>query len=193
MNFQGVLGALQEVHNFEMSDEEISHYVKSELDTVTRLLSEEATSCPGADDVLARLYRDGKYGMAVVSSSALPRVKASIRKTGQDKFFNPDHIYSAASSLKVPTSKPDPAVYLFACEQLGVKASECVAIEDSKSGALAAHRAGIPCIGYVGPYEDPEERDAMVRVLKEEAHVLAIMHHWQEFDGCLSEVEGRTF
>lgn len=43
-------------------------------------------------------------------------------------------------------SKPDPALYLRAAEKIGVPASECLVFEDSRSGVLAARRAGAHAI-----------------------------------------------
>lgn len=46
--------------------------------------------------------------------------------------------------------KPDPAVYVHALEQLGVAASEAVAIEDNADGVAAARAAGLFTIGFPG-------------------------------------------
>lgn len=42
----------------------------------------------------------------------------------------------------IQNSKPDPEIYLRACELLEADAIECYALEDSKNGLLSAHRAG---------------------------------------------------
>jgi len=139
---------------------------------------------------LQSLKKEDKYGLAVVSSSALSRVVASIKKTEMEKFFPADHVFSAATSLPKPTSKPDPAVYLHACKVIGVEPGQCVAIEDSKSGATAAMRAGIPLIGYVGPYleEGKEHQEKIAKMLKEECKATVIMYNWNEFPECLQKV-----
>ncbi|KMU90628.1 hypothetical protein CIHG_08439 [Coccidioides immitis H538.4] len=110
---------------------------------------------------------------AVVSSSALRRVRASIEKVDQDKYFPKDHIFSAATSLEKPTTKPDPAIYLHTLKVLNKEPTECVAIEDSKSGALSAIRAGIPVIAYT-------LLDLGCKV---------VMKDWAEFEKCLAEIE----
>jgi len=158
-NFRGMLKGLQEKHNFKMDDAELEDFVEQELGAVTRKLSQKAVECPGVTDELNKLKEQG-YPMSVVSTSAKSRVVASIEKANIAHFFPPEHVYSAATSMPKPSSKPDPAIYLYAAEQLGVKPAECVTVEDSKSGATAAMRAGIPCIGYVGIYgiEDGKEK-----------------------------------
>lgn len=190
-NFRGMMVSLQKKYNITIPDDELEDYVARELGKVIETLEKKAQPCPGSMEVLAKLYEEKKYGLAVVSSSALPRVQASIKKVGQDKYFPPEHVYSAASSLDKPTSKPDPAIYIHACKEIGKKTGECVAVEDSKSGATAAMRAGIPLIGYVGPYasEGKEKQEAMVKLLKEECGAIYVMHHWNEFEDALKAVE----
>jgi len=189
-NFRGMLLSLAKKHNLVLPPDLLDTYCARELGKVVEALEQRAKPCPGSVDVLRRLYEAKTYGMAVVSSSALPRVKASLVKVGQDGFFPQNHIFSAASSLPKPTSKPDPAVYLFACEQIGVDPKDCVAVEDSKSGATAAMRAGIPLIGYVGSYieEGKDKVDEMARVLTEQCKAITIMYDWKEFDKCLETV-----
>lgn len=180
-NFRGMMKTLEAQYDFTLSDDETESYVRREEDVVIAKLQAKLKPCDGVDDVLRTV--DDKYTLAVVSSSALRRVQASIDKVGQAGYFG-DRVFSAATSIDPPTSKPDPAVYLHAMEVLGVSPSECVAIEDSRSGTLAGSRAGIKVIGYVGPYS-PVERDGMAKVLTE-AGAVAIMQEWKDFHRVLS-------
>lgn len=182
---------LQKKHNFTMKQDELEEYVQAELGKVVEKLMEKAEPCPGAPEELEKLKQKG-YPMAVVSTSAKPRVVASLEKTNLMKYFKNEHVYSAATSLDPPSSKPDPKIYLYACEQLGVKPEECVTVEDSKSGATAAMRANIPCIGYVGIYEIEEgekKMKQMEKVLTEDTKCKVIMYDWKDFDKCLEKVE----
>jgi HAD superfamily hydrolase (TIGR01509 family) len=188
-NFRGMMVNLCKKYDFTLTDSELDEYVDRELGKVVETLEKKAQPCPGVMEQLEGLHTLKNYQLAVVSSSALSRVQASIKKVGMEKYFRPDWVYSAATSLPKPTSKPDPAVYLYAMEQIGVKPEECVAIEDSRSGATAAMRAKIPLIGYVGPY-DEEERVKMVKILTEECGAAAIMYHWSEFPEILKKIDG---
>lgn len=185
-NFRGMLKSLKSKYNFELTDEEMEVYVRREEDVVIGKLKEGLRPCVGVDAVLEKLEKEGKYKMAVVSSSALRRVKVSIEAVGQDKYFGKD-VYSAATSLPKPTSKPDPAIYLWAMEKMGKKAEECVAVEDSKSGTLSATRAGIKTVGYVGPYEDDKKAE-MEKVLKD-AGAVVVMRDWSEFEGLMEKIQ----
>ena len=185
-NFRGVVRGMESKYNFSLSDEERESYVKMEEDRVIATLKEKAQPCLKANEALERVK--GKYGMAVVSSSALRRVEASVKKVDQFKYFPAGHIFSAATSLPKPTTKPDPAIYLFACEKIGVKPEECVAVEDSKSGTLSAVRAKIPTIAYTGSYHDPKKAEDVGKMLVDNG-ALVVMSHWDEFESCLAKIE----
>ncbi|OJJ48294.1 hypothetical protein ASPZODRAFT_1552100 [Penicilliopsis zonata CBS 506.65] len=187
-NFRGMMVSLQAKYKFDMSKEELEEYVKKEEDEVIKKLEAKAQPCIGVTAELEKLKQSGKYAMAVVSSSALRRVLASIRKVGQDKYFEEKHVFSAASSLDKPTSKPDPAIYLHALEVCRRRADEVVAVEDSKSGALSAIRANIPVIGYVGSYNGVDKQMEMAKSLKD-LGAKVIMKDWAEFEQCLQEIE----
>jgi HAD superfamily hydrolase (TIGR01509 family) len=57
----------------------------------------------------------------------------------------------------VTSSKPDPAAYQFALEQLGESADSAVAIEDNVGGVTAAAAAGVKCIAF--PNENTVDGD----------------------------------
>lgn len=186
-NFRSMVSNLRLKYHFDLTPEELDSYVDRELDVIVKRIRAALKPCVGVDAVLEKLAASGKYRLAVVSSSAMPRVRASIEKTNQDRFFPGESVFSAASSLPKPTTKPDPAIYLHSMKALGKTADECVAVEDSRSGTLAGTRAGIKVIGYVGPYEE-EEKPKMEKVLRD-AGAVVIMNHWDEFESCLEKIE----
>jgi HAD superfamily hydrolase (TIGR01509 family) len=188
-NFRGMMTSLQGRYNFSMTPAELDEYVLREEDVVIAKLKEKLVPCVGVEPVLAKLAAEDRYKLAVVSSSALRRVKASIEKVDQDKYFAGD-VFSAATSLPVPTSKPDPAIYLHAMKTLGKTADECIAVEDSKSGTLSGTRAGIKVVGYVGPY--PEDEKAHMEKVLADAGAVVIMKHWSEFDAILAQFAAGT-
>ncbi|KAJ5191223.1 uncharacterized protein N7498_010208 [Penicillium cinerascens] len=186
-NFRGMMISLQAKYKFELDHDELERYVTMEEDKVIAKLEAKAQPCVGACEVLQRLYESKKYDMAVVSSSALRRVRASIKKVDQEKYFAHDMVFSAASSLPKPTSKPDPAIYLHALEYVKKTAAETVAVEDSKSGALSAIRAGIPVIAYVGSYSGDMREEMGKRLM--DLGVKIVMNDWSQFDKCMEFIE----
>ena len=185
-NFRGMLLSLCKKHNLTLKPEELQRYVGAEEDAVIAKINSNPglQPCEGVFPELDWAQQHG-FEMAVVSSSALRRVNASLEKVGMKKYFE-DRVFSAATSLPTPTSKPDPAIYKFAVEKLGKKTEECVAVEDSKSGTLSAVRAGLKVVGYVGCYEG-EERREMEKLLKDNGAGV-VMEHWGEFRSALDTI-----
>lgn len=67
-------------------------------------------------------------------------IKAVVKSQGwEDKIR---HLYTAND---VARGKPAPDVYLYAAQQLGVDAGDCIALEDSPNGARSAVSAGMTC------------------------------------------------
>ncbi|MCF2527088.1 HAD family hydrolase [Yinghuangia soli] len=54
------------------------------------------------------------------------------------------------SSTEVALGKPAPDVFLYAAERMGVAPTECVVVEDSHYGVLAARAAGMRSYAYAG-------------------------------------------
>ncbi|KLT39037.1 HAD-like protein [Cutaneotrichosporon oleaginosum] len=182
-NFRGILASLSADHGLSLPPTDVDVLATAEVETVLALLRTSLLPAPGAAAALARAQPHAT--LAVVSSSAARRVHVSLQTAGLAALFGP-RVYSAASSLPVPSSKPDPAVYLHAMVKLGVPPAECVAVEDSRSGVVAAVRAGIATLGYVGALQ-PAEREAAAEKLSE-AGAAEIMYEWSEFGACLAKM-----
>ncbi|QCR30970.1 HAD family phosphatase [Lysinibacillus sp. SGAir0095] len=80
-----------------------------------------------------------KIGLA--SSSERAWINKFVNLHGIEDYFE---CYCTAETVQ--RVKPDPELYLQALENLGVKPSEAIAIEDSPNGARAAVAAGIPTV-----------------------------------------------
>ena len=84
--------------------------------------------------------------IALASSSSYEIINTVLEKFGLMKEF--EEIYSAQEE---EYGKPHPAVYISAAKRLNVAPVECLAIEDSFNGVLAAKAAKMKCIAI--PYE----------------------------------------
>ena len=60
----------------------------------------------------------------------------------------------------VARGKPDPEPYLKGAQGLGMKAADCVVIEDAPAGIRAAHGAGMRVISMPSTYPVEELREA---------------------------------
>ncbi len=167
---------------------DLERWVREEKRQVTKHLG---TVLEPDLDVLEPLTRmASRYRLAVVSSSATARLAACFAASGLDALLPAEVRYSAEDSLPVPTSKPDPAVYLHACAQLGVHPTDAVAVEDSVPGAQSAVAAGIPTIGNV-QFVPVGERAERVRQLTD-LGVVTVVQSWNELELLLSPAAQST-
>lgn len=164
-----------------LTAEALEEWVAEERRAVSAHLASVLEPDPDVHEPLGRLA--GRFALAAVSSSATPRLAACFTATGLDELIPPDRRFSAEDSLPVPTSKPDPAVYLLAGERLGVDSTTAVAIEDSLPGAQSAVAAGFPTIGNVC-FVPPAERDEREAALLA-AGVVLVAGSWAEIEAAL--------
>jgi HAD superfamily hydrolase (TIGR01509 family) len=163
---------------------DVEPWVAEEKRAVTAHLGATLTPHPETGDALTAL--SAYLRLAAVSSSALTRLAACFTATGLDELIPPAVRFSAEDSLPVPTSKPDPAVYLHACEQLGIDPEAGLAVEDSVPGALSAVRAGCPTVGNLlfVPAAERAQRAAALT----DAGVLTVVSSWRQLADLLLPV-----
>ncbi|OBJ93669.1 haloacid dehalogenase [Mycobacterium sp. 1165196.3] len=157
-----------------LSADELEQWVGEERERVTAHLAATLTPDPQVLEPLRELAT--RYALAAVSSSATKRLRACFAATGLDALLSEAVTFSAEDSLPVPTSKPDPAVYLHCGQVLGVAAEQGLAIEDSVAGVTSAVAAGYATIGNL-MFVPPDERDCRREELIE-AGAVAITDSW---------------
>jgi putative hydrolase of the HAD superfamily len=108
--------------------------------TRTHLVARE-----GARETLDELERRGiKRGLISVCSSDV--------SDAWDDFELTPHLDDAVLSCDVGLSKPDPAIYLLACERLGVEPADCLFVGDGANDELAgAERVGMKAVCILPP------------------------------------------
>lgn len=90
---------------------------------------------PGARSAL-QMVRSAGLGSALVTNTDRQLCEFALETLGREHF---DH---SVCGDEVPAGKPDPAPYLRAAELLGVDPADCLAVEDSPTGAASAEAAG---------------------------------------------------
>ncbi|MES2951035.1 MAG: HAD family phosphatase [Pseudomonadota bacterium] len=78
--------------------------------------------------------------LAVVTGAGPDGVQATLRA-----YELADSFATIVTGEDVKRSKPAPDCYLLALERLGLKAEECIALEDTAHGVRAAAAAGLAC------------------------------------------------
>lgn len=94
---------------------------------------------PGIENFLKDLKKN-KIKTAVASSSI--QAEILLKKFDLAKYF--DVIIDGNSNLPL---KPNPDMFLKACEKINKKPFECIVFEDSIAGVESAKRGGFKCIG----------------------------------------------
>jgi beta-phosphoglucomutase-like phosphatase (HAD superfamily) len=167
--------------------EMLDDWVAEEKKVVSEYLGRVLRPDPAVLGPLHRLA--GRYRLAAVSSSALSRLEECFRATGLAELVPPPLRFSAEDSLPRPTSKPDPAVYRFAVEQLGVDPGRALAVEDSVPGVRSAVAAGIRTAGnvvFVAPGERDTRRTELIG-----AGASTVVDSWEELATMLLGPAGR--
>jgi HAD superfamily hydrolase (TIGR01509 family) len=162
-----------------MSSPEWSRYMHDELgleappeeisaEVVRRMMKRYRERLPlidGAVEAVERLAARWPLGLA--SSSNRELIDLALAAGGLARFFR-----VTVSSEEVPRGKPAPDVYLEAARRLGVDPHACAAVEDSRSGILAARVAAMCVIAIPNRHYPPDEEtlaqaDVVLRSLAE--------------------------
>lgn len=189
LSFRATLTGLARDHGVDVTSSvftaEAETWVAQENEAVTRHLAQVLQPDAAVQEPLRRLR--SRFGLAIVTSSTLTRIDASLASSGLAEQFPPDLRFSAQDSLPVPTSKPDPAVYLFAAHDLGLEPGCGLAIEDAVPGARSAVAAGLVTVGMLC-FVPPAERDERTADLQA-AGVSALVDSWSELELLLDHPE----
>ncbi len=102
----------------------------------------ELKGVEGVREALAEI--GGRW--CVASSSPIERTRASLRIVGYASVFEPN-VFSAA---EVGRGKPEPDLFLHAARRMNVDPRQCLVVEDSAPGVIAARRAGMVAFGFTG-------------------------------------------
>lgn len=88
--------------------------------------------------------------LSLSTSTTINNVEA-IFESLSDQITREDFDFIGNKSL-VKYEKPNPEIYKVTLEHLNIKASDCIAIEDTEESSQSAINAGIKCIGFPGDF-----------------------------------------
>lgn len=153
---------MHEVLGVKLPSEEISAAVVKRMKGLYR---EHLPLIPGACETVERVAARWPLGLA--SSANRPVIEVVLELSGLGGFFE-----TTVSSEEVARGKPAPDVYLEAARRLRVDPVLCAAVEDSSSGILSAHAAGMRVVAIPNRTFPPSEEalepaDAAIPSLQE--------------------------
>lgn len=130
-----------------------------------------ARPLPEIDQLLESLVSCG-LPIAIASSSKRQWIETALRATGLAGYFN---TIVSAHDPEVLAGKPAPDVYLRAIQLLELPVDALIAIEDSRSGVMAAKASGLRCIGLRTPDNSAQDLSSADTVLDGIAAVRKLM------------------
>lgn len=105
----------------------------------------------GAVEILIYL-KENNYKIALATSATKERALKQLREANIESFFD-----VIVCRDEVKETKPNPEIFLKVAEKLMRTPEECIVIEDSKAGIIAARKAGMIGIHIVDLKEADEE------------------------------------
>ncbi len=131
-----------------------------EAEKVRLTLEEGYHAIPHVCTLIHNLY-EHKVKLAVASSSNPDEIEKAVTALSVKSCFD-----KLVSGCTVANPKPAPDVFLKALDELGASKEECLIIEDSTNGLLAAKAAGIPAIGFANPNSGTQDLSASFLVVE---------------------------
>jgi sugar-phosphatase len=121
--------------------EEVEEARAEFLQMTEEIYRTKAIALDGASNII-NYTRSVFKKQAIASGSALKRIELIVDRLQWRQAF--DCLVSSEHVNYV--GKPNPAIFFYAANQLGVNPSDCMVIEDSENGIIAAKAAGMSCV-----------------------------------------------
>lgn len=112
---------------------------------------EEFDLIPGVRELIQHYHESG-IKLILASSATMTTINMVFEKFGLEEYFS-----GKISGAALKESKPHPEVFLLAAQMAEEPAENCMVIEDSTNGILAANRAKIFCAAYRSPHSKNQD------------------------------------
>lgn len=120
-----------------------TNWIEQVYSKVDACLRQGVDVVPGIPELLSLLTRK-KIAFCVASNGPVHKMHNTLGQNDLLNYFD-EALYSA---YEINSWKPEPALFLHAAKQFSVQPGDCLVIEDSLNGTLAAKNAGMPCLAY---------------------------------------------
>lgn len=113
----------------------------------------------GTEELLQWFKGEG-YRIGLATSTREVVAKAQLESLGVLSYFD-----ETVCGDMLEKSKPEPDIYLMACERIHISPEESYAIEDSYNGIRAAYRAGMKAImvpDMIEPNQEMKEKSTVI-------------------------------
>lgn len=112
-------------------------------------------------DLLLKYLKEHQYKTIVATSSSRNRVDEILDNAHITEYFD-----DSICGDEVSHGKPDPEIFLTACQKLGVKPEEAIVLEDSEAGIRAGYLGNIDVICVPDmKYPEPEYECQVTKIV----------------------------
>lgn len=142
------------------TDDSIEIIMKEKAAIARRLYETGICFIDGFPEFIQKVV-DHSLKIAVATNATIDTLEQTDKSLNLSKYFG-NHLYSFNHVNNI--GKPNPALFLYAAHKLGVQPSECIVIEDSSHGIMAAKAAGMFCIGINTSRRPEQIKEADLKV-----------------------------
>ncbi|HEY2988213.1 MAG TPA: HAD family phosphatase [Candidatus Binatia bacterium] len=168
MDDRGCFKAVFKDQGRPLDDAALAQLIERKASYYRKSIADKMVVFPGVHELVPQLSE--RFPLAVASGALRDEIELVLKSFGLRKFF-----HAIASAEDVAEGKPQPEIFLKALQYLNrpgegeiIRPSECLVVEDSKEGLLAARRGGMKCLAVANSYAAAELKsaDAVVESLE---------------------------
>jgi HAD superfamily hydrolase (TIGR01509 family) len=146
------IGGVAEKYNFDVDIEKAKARVYA---IYHNLIPGKLEALPGVAQFIS-LCRSRGLKLALATSADKTKMDANLLEIGlSDETFD-----VKVNGLDVERKKPYPDIYLYAADKLGLKAEECLVVEDAVNGIEAGYKAGARTLALTTSFDAAHFPDA---------------------------------
>ena len=119
---------------------EVDELITEKQERFHEIVRASGKSFPGVAEALGKI--SGQFPLAIATNSGRSDTDVVVPALELDKYTK-----VVVTATDVANLKPAPDIYLLAARELGLDPNDCIAIEDSAPGGIAAKAAGCYLIG----------------------------------------------
>jgi len=169
MDDRGCFRAVFQDRGRSLNDAALAKLIERKATYYRASIADQMVVFPGVKELVPQL--SARFPLAVASGALRDEIELVLQSIGLRNFFR-----AIASAEDVAAGKPDPGIFLKALQGINgglsesersaelIRPSECLVIEDSKEGILAARRAGMKCLAVANSYPAVELKSAQAVV-----------------------------
>lgn len=147
------------INKYNLSIKDPSKLLSIRWDLSGKIL-EEIEYKPYVPELILKLK---ELGFTLILATMTTQVQLDIYEKKNKKMLNKMNIKEAFDLITkkedVHNKKPDPEIYYKVMNHFNAKKEECLVFEDSYTGVLASHNAGIECVNIYDKYADIDREE----------------------------------